>query len=345
MAYAPLDYGALIAGARRGLVDASDVLEVLPDDWASREQVDKFADTWTKTNDEAGHLLEVIGTSLARGTMSDAESILASLGTVDPKINDSGTVTAAGALYLASRAAAATNQRAADGRLSSECRHRHLGIDGGGLLGAIHGTDWLGELSQVQDVDYLRKLAQRLLAPPETSPLATPSARPSEIRSRLQAVLDRDDNAVRIGEFPDGREYKLVSHEILDDMARVRRARLVLEDGQTVMVDRVHNSPSRYSKPDSAAATTPMSAPSPIEARALMAESDGEKGQLGGLITLSTRDIQTSAAFYACILGRNIKIDDGQARITTWLILKQADRPYEDRADQLVITLTRTQSD
>lgn len=76
-----------------------------------------------------------------------------------------------------------------------------------------------------------------------------------------------------------------------------------------------------------------------------MAESDGEKGRLDGLITLSTRDVQTSAAFYACILGRNIKIDDGQARITAWLILKQADRPYEDRADQLVITLTRTQSD
>jgi hypothetical protein len=201
MAYAPLDYGALIAGARRGLVDASDVLEVLPDDWASREQVDRFADTWTKTNDEAGHLLEVIGTSLARGTMSDAESTLASLGTVDPKINGSGTVTAAGALYLASRAAARPTSGLLTAAFLRNADTDTLASMAGGLLGAIHGTDWLGELSQVQDADYLRKLAQMLLAPPETSPLATPSARPSEIGSRLQAVLDRDDNAVRAGNF------------------------------------------------------------------------------------------------------------------------------------------------
>lgn len=55
-----LEYGELIASAREGIVPATDVVEVLPDDWASSEEIDNFRQAWTQTNEETLRLLDVV---------------------------------------------------------------------------------------------------------------------------------------------------------------------------------------------------------------------------------------------------------------------------------------------
>ena len=102
------------------------------------------------------------------------------------------------------------------------------------ILGALHGTHWLGNLAvDVQDGDYIIGLAERNAAH-LTDPPPRPTRRPNTLRRALRdTLLSRRDIH---GEFPDGRHYHLEDVAVLPD-SHVLRARLRLHDGQTAIVD------------------------------------------------------------------------------------------------------------
>jgi hypothetical protein len=121
--------------------------------------------------------------------MSNPEATLERLGCADPKINGAGTVSAAAALYLASRFAA----RPQDGLLSAAFLRKAdtdtLASLTAAILGALHDTHWLGNLAVgVQDADYIAQLAERSAAH-VTDPPPWPSRHPQTLRRTLTNAL------------------------------------------------------------------------------------------------------------------------------------------------------------
>ena len=330
-------FGDSVEAAAAGLVDVDRVLPVLPPNWGSAKDLELFAVTWNDTNKETSQLLAFIADSLHRGAMSNPEATLERLGCADPKINGAGTVSAAAAIYLASRFAA----RPQGGLLSAAFLRKAdtdtLASLTGAILGALHDTHWLGNLAaEVQDADYIASLADRS-ATHVTDPPQWPTRRPNALRRALNdAVLSRRDIH---GEFPDGRQYRLDDLAALHD-GRVLRARLRLDDGQTALVDLLADTtaepsggmreqpprrpqsrsgqPSDKSEPattDNESATrSPLAAPS--------AKTDPAQREAD--VMLATHSIARSAAFYAQLTGRDIPVRAGTAEVTPGLLLHQS---------------------
>jgi hypothetical protein len=278
------------------------------------------------------------------------------LGCTDPKVNGAGTVSAAAAIYLASRFAA----RPQDGLLSAAFLRKGdtdtLASLTAAILGALHDTHWLGNLAaSVQDADYITGLAERS-AGHFTDPSPWPTRRPRTIRRALtDALLYRRDAH---GEFPDGRQYRLDSVAALHD-DRVLRARLRLDDGQTVLVD-LHADPTarsgraRHAHPEqpslplkpasgqpsnkSELATTGNEGTTPTPPRAPMVEAQPSEREAS--LILPTRSIARSAAFYAQLTGREISVRAGTAEITPGLLLhrSEADTPID--ASSVIVQIT-----
>jgi ADP-ribosylglycohydrolase len=142
-------FGDSVDAAAAGLIDTDRVLAAMPSDWGTAHDVELFALTWRDTNKETSQLLAVVADSLQRGAMSNPEATLERLGCTDPKINGAGTVCAAAAVYLASRYAA----RPQGGLLSAAFLRKAdtdtLASLTAAVLGALHDTDWLGDLATV----------------------------------------------------------------------------------------------------------------------------------------------------------------------------------------------------
>lgn len=333
-------FGDSVNAAAQGLIDPGHVLPLLPADWGDARQIDLFAETWESTNRETNDLLGLISQSLDRGAMSDPETTLEELGCSNPKINGAGTVSAAGAIYLASRFAARSQSGLLSAAFLRKADTDTLASLTGAILGALHGTTWLGDLAfNVQDANYLASLAvQTGDHHLETAPW--PTREPRTLRRLLRdALLQRDHP---YGEFPDGRVYRV--DETVDLRGgRMFRARLHLDDGQNVIVDvqtqrtvgsrqqdqALFAEPLRESRPtverdsqprprgvvpgdDSMPAFPPRRPPAP---RFL---------HLGARVILATQNLTRSAAFYAQLTGRNVPVRAGTAEISPEVLLNQA---------------------
>jgi ADP-ribosylglycohydrolase len=333
-------FGDSVEAATAGLIDVDRVLPALPSGWGTPHDLEVFAATWQETNKEVSQLLALITDSLQRGAMSNPEATLERLGCADPKINGSGTVCAAAAVYLASRFAA----RPLDGLLSAAFLRKAdtdtLASLTAALLGALHDTHWLGNLAvDVQDADYITGLAERIAAH-VTDPPPWPTRRPRSLRRTLTNALphSRDSH----GEFPDGRQYRLDDIEALHD-GRVLRARLRLDDGQTVQVDLRSDSLAEFGRerrdhyeqwarqPNPASgqlsdereqAATGNESATPASPAPTAAAQPFERE---ASVILGTRSLARSATFYAQLIGRDIPVRDGTAEITPGLLIHQSD--------------------
>ncbi|MFD3310266.1 ADP-ribosylglycohydrolase family protein [Streptomyces sp. NPDC058694] len=330
-------FGDSVEAAATGLVDVDRVLRVLPTDWGTAHDRERFAVIWQDTNKETSQLLELIADSLHRGAMSNPEVTLERLGCTDPKINGAGTVSAAAAIYLASRFAA----RPQGGLLTAAFLRKGdtdtLASLTAAILGALHDTDWLGSLAlEVQDANYIAGLADRSAAR-VADPSKWPTRRPNALRRALNdALLSR---RTFHSEFPDGRQCHVDDFAVLHD-GRVQRARLFLDDGQTALVDLPTDSTtrsirtsreqsSRQQLPRSGqpngtselvgtsnrGATHTPSAPHLVAGHSTLPEADA---------VLATLSLARSAAFYAQLTGVDIPVHAGTAEIAPGLFLRQS---------------------
>ncbi|GAA2245822.1 hypothetical protein GCM10010413_57120 [Promicromonospora sukumoe] len=333
----PLSFGELLDAARAGLIPPDAALDAIPPQWLGELAMKQFADTWEQTNQETEELLTIADASIRRGAMSNAEATLESLGCTDPKINGAGTVSAVGALYLASRFAA----RPMDGLLTAAFLRRGdtdtLASMTGALLGAVHGKDWLGALAPaVQDSDYITAIATALVEYPDRSAGDSPVGDGSEFR-RHREQWRQDAPEIRVGSrgvFPDGRRYHATGVDMRTDVD-IKRIRLRLEDGQTVLSDirEVRSTPQEPADrdinlvtrfPDTSYQVKDFSPPS------------GESG----VVTALTNSLRETTAFYARLLGREIPIHGNEAVVTEWLHLRQAARELRPgEASSVAVTL------
>ena len=348
-------FGNSVEAASTGLIDISQVLPALPPDWGSARELEAFAATWQETNKETSQLLALIRDSLHRGALSNPDETLEWIGCTDPKVNGAGTISAAAAVYLASRFAA----RSRDGLLSAAFLRKGdtdtLASLTAALLGALHGTNWLEDLAGgVQDASYIAGIAEHsaLRVPAQQ---AWPTRRPRALRDALTNALH--GTRYSHGEFPDGRNYRLTDSFPLQD-GRVMRAWLLLDDGQSVLVD-------LHAKP--VAGTTagrPLHSPPPERIRHAADEPGIEfpsaetshdsttSVQLAGppqtiessrreaTVILATRSLTRSAAFYARLTGRNILARAGTAEIAPGVLLHQVAGDVGIEASSAMVHIT-----
>ena len=229
-----LKFGDSVRAAQHGLVDVRRIMPLLPEGWGGAEDLDVFAHRWHETNRELALLLDIVATSLDRGAASNPEATLEQLGCTDSKFHGSGTISAAGSIYLASRFAARPL-----GGLVSAAYLRKADTDTlasltGALLGAVHGSKWLEPLlAEVQDGRYISEMAARTANRFVTRP-RHPSRPPRLLRRKMRDNLFTRHSGS--GEFPDGREYRL-DHLVPLSEGQATRAILQLSDGQTAVVD------------------------------------------------------------------------------------------------------------
>jgi ADP-ribosylglycohydrolase len=282
----PLRQDDLITAAYSALVPIEAVADAFPIGWANPAREEWFADTWQSTVREMADLLDTASRSLRRGSMSNVTDTLNSLGATG-QYSGSGTNSVAAALYLASRAGSRPMSGLLQAAFETDIDTDTVASMTGSLLGATHGMRWLEPLLDVQDMRYVADLAGRLLgAAPHHNPPPGPSVSARSFTRDL-------DLGSREGWFPDGREYTVIERELIGENPWVVRHRLRLADGQTVIVDRARRTP-----------------PTSTEAEALRPRVP--QGGIAG-VTLPTRNLRATRAFYQQLFGRTLEVTENGA--------------------------------
>lgn len=252
-----LGYGELIDM----LLDKRDLWSVMPEPsevphdwinaWDSNTQT-HFSEAWHAVVDEMIALLATAQKGMNAGALASEGDTLAEIGCTASKILGAGTVSAAGAVYLASRWAA--NPRA--GLLAAAYLPKAdtdtLASMTASILGAFVGHEWMAPLDvQVQDHQYLAQLASALSATQATD-------RPPD-RHETKSSIDRylkDLDSASPGQrlnYVDHRTMLVESREQLPTKSSglsVERFRLTTADGQTLQFVRIHRTPRQGTASD-----------------------------------------------------------------------------------------------
>ena len=253
-----LGYGELVDEIRLSseVWGAAELLDHLPESWT--EQFTKGLgktpeEVWTQTVSEMIDLLEIVSGGLSAGSLGDDEATLRALGCFDKRVNGAGTVSAAAALLLASKSAAnpaaglhnAAFLQDTDTDTDADADTDTVASMTGSLLGALRGTDWLGDLGgSVQDADYFGSLVEAILGharPPITTlPDRITQSRLDRFTSELEEADDRGE--IWVGTLPDGREARVLAPlkaESLSPKLAVRGWSIAVEDGQSIFVKKL----------------------------------------------------------------------------------------------------------
>ncbi|GAA1098794.1 ADP-ribosylglycohydrolase family protein [Nocardiopsis metallicus] len=314
----PLEYGGLVGELLKQTdwADPTVPHEVLPKTWldAFHQHSDlDFHRSWESTAREMTDLLNTAQHSMQRAALADDEETMRALGCFDPKVNGAGTVTAAAACYLADRFSVKPRAGLLKPAFLADADTDTLASMTGGVLGAVHGTPWLTELSPaLQDHAYIASLAERLCSAAGEGPPAAPApAGPAASGGTwLESLADPEGPH----DFADGRTVTAVERERLESSGKqeVERVRLVLGDGQHVMVDRrekpAHDRPARE-----AAATETREPLERAERR------PPEPTAVVSRLALQVADLERTREFYAGILGARVSQNGPALYLSRWL--------------------------
>jgi predicted enzyme related to lactoylglutathione lyase len=272
-------------------------VELTPHGWidAWRLNVETpFDQAWRNATKEITGLLSIAQKGMSGGALASEHATLREIGCTGVKTVGSGTASAVGAVYLASRSAA--NPRA--GLLAAAYLPKAdtdtLASMTGSLLGAFAGTEWMDHLHrQVQDSAYLSELAITPLqshATPRTVPRVTKAITDRFLRS---VENDADGQEMR---FPDGRTVSIEARAALrsrSKSASVTAIYLRADDGQTLQVNRVHRG---ISQPKTSQDQTSL----PLDERA-SEQTPSEIVRVG--VKLDVAQLDVTRSFYEELIG------------------------------------------
>jgi catechol 2,3-dioxygenase-like lactoylglutathione lyase family enzyme len=256
--------------SRQGTLEYGDLLVALMEEyaWQTPEWLDgalparwlkSYSNTtgrsigvaWVDAVGETMDLLRIAHDSLSRAALANDEETLGALGCYDKARNGAGTVTAVAAAYIAARTAA----RPMTGLLRAAFLPRAdtdtLASMAASLLGAIHGTGWLGLLAdQVQDSSYLHRLSMQLVDVSKRPGVSRPDllfSDPATLTMRGISGREVDQFRRRLFDAEQGMPKEFVDHRPVTDFDRfslaasgtasVTRARLRTLDEQTLVID------------------------------------------------------------------------------------------------------------
>ncbi|KJE20118.1 ADP-ribosylglycohydrolase [Frankia torreyi] len=235
-----LGYGALIDD----LIDDKQWAElpshsVVPEDWVRNfeRRGEDFSVSWNKVTSEAIDLLRLGHAAVRRGAVALMRPVLAEMGCLERATSGSGTVTAAAATFVASRTAADPLTGLRETAYLAGGDTDTLASMTGSLLGAIHGSDWLGHLAKdLQDAKLIRNVAISLGSGNSIESRAIRQVRTPEIRL-LQRQLRRSGTGER-AILPDGRAGIVKERSVLRSPTGGTAGELVrlMADGQSIAI-------------------------------------------------------------------------------------------------------------
>ncbi|MBJ7411838.1 MAG: ADP-ribosylglycohydrolase family protein [Phenylobacterium sp.] len=161
-----LRYGELIKASLRGEEYWSRLPDI-HDRWPTWAQAANRADIrehWKLAVAELRQALRTADEAVGAGALAIDRETLAALGCFDRRVNGAGTVSAAAAIFLASRHAASPIEGVVRAAKAKGADTDTLASMTGALLGAVAGIEWLmPHVNSLQDHSYIRELAERLL--------------------------------------------------------------------------------------------------------------------------------------------------------------------------------------
>jgi len=287
---------------------------------------------WQRTCDEVMDLLEIAFEGLSRGATAKDEQTLGRIGVFDKDRLGAGTVAAVATLYVATRTAARPMSGLLRTGFLRDADTDTLCSMTGSVLGALHGTPWLAPLGDVQDRDYIIDSALRLAAVAsgarsDDKELPSPKQPPTSNRIR-KWVTETFDTGLA-SQAPDGRKVRV------DDIRELRtktrsfplRARLITEEGQTLIVDKVLKSPLRDVHTKSAPApeaSGPKSSRSANETKTDPGTPAAAPRSTIVGVELRVTDLNASVAFFEQVLGfQAIRLSPDRTAIGSMLVLAQ----------------------
>lgn len=285
------------------------LLRRVPPEWmhVAAEESRDLRGNWTYAIQEMLEMLMLIEDAARAGTRGDDLGTLERLGVFNKKINGSGTITAAAAIYLASRNAPRPMGGVLRAAFVKNADTDTLASMTGALMGALHGPDWLADLRvRVQDREYIERMADDLTA-----------RALGEERLVLEMKDFVNDHSIRrfkhqleVGEstgpvqLPDMRQGRLVRNFALDSSGNTRAHRWVLEvGGQTLFVDQSAKLPI-VDVEDRIRLSGFKATPQGAQPESM--ERTTEQGRFIGL-TLRVNDLGSIASFYSGALGVSVE--------------------------------------
>ena len=256
-------YAAWCLARRRSRLGFGELLETLIDDaseWSAFPKPDRdrggwfeaakratetpYDMIWDRTADEMRRLLQAAQRGIRAGALADDHSVLKDLGCFGPT-KGVGTSSAAAAAYLAARHATQPIQGILSAAFEMGADTDTLAAMAGGLMGCLAGVDWIpGSWLRVQDANYLRDIASRVVAGPKEAHqrLVEP------VHSLKSVSFDRvedTDQEIKLGGVLPVRATALPDPNTVAKSMAVRSWRLSTSYGQTMYVTKVHRRPMR----------------------------------------------------------------------------------------------------
>ena len=205
---------------------------------------DQYEKQWQLAVDEMQQLLEQSRFGISQGALSIDTEILRQLGCFSRE-KGSGTITAAAAIFLASRYAADPSHGLLEAAFAHGADTDTLASMTGALLSAISGSEWLDQSAEaVQDAEYLKTIGQKLIQ--QDSPTsAYPSTQANEKGKVSSTEMLKNLEQLQRGDrilLADSREATLLEiylHSSSSKATRAKSWKLLTVDGQTLYVKRV----------------------------------------------------------------------------------------------------------
>ncbi|WP_416352785.1 ADP-ribosylglycohydrolase family protein [Arthrobacter sp. TB 26] len=314
-----LEYGELLHAiiGERSWRNPSILMDSVQDDW---HEASKHLDTelsrrnpgylWEATADEMDSLLQIAVNGLSRGPMANDQQTLTELGCFDKRHSGSGTVAAVAAMYIAARTAARPMSGLLRAGFLKDADTDTLCSMTGSILGALHGSSWLGELgTNVQDRSHIVGTGLRMadIANGDHLSKGYSPLQPTHISSAaLRNWATKLFADGHVDTLPDGRQAHI--RDIVELQARSRsfvtRATLVTSDEQTLLVDRVAKRPiergsgSRLGRPNSSEASDHLS-----EAQGRTDASSRDVPAAVLRTELAVPDLPEAASFFTDVVG------------------------------------------
>lgn len=271
-----------------------------------------YEDAWQEVVAEVDNLLQIARAGIEQGALAVDKPVLEQLGAFG-RSSGSGTVSAVGALFLASRYAAQPAGGVVAAAFAKGGDTDTLAAMTGSILGAIHGTEWLGSVVQgLQDAAYIRTLARSIKSDPidyerpqGTSPVTARSfwRKFGEPRPSTSVLL------------PDGRSGSVMR---VDEHA-TRRADLfpltfvvATDDGQTLFLKRVKKQTAQTN-------TTPQTTQDALQPIGRPSTDELDRRPRIGVV-LHVADVDRARQFYGEVVGLNVSRTDDRRTVFAGLL-------------------------
>jgi len=205
----------------------------------------QYEEMWQVTIKEMLQLLELCQEGMKQGSLPIEKKILTQLGCFDKRVKGSGTISAAAAIFLASRFAANPLYGLLEAGFARGSDTDTLASMAGGILGAVAGIEWLGNYTtKVQDANYIRNLAEYLAI--NYNKLQVKQANDIIVKKgNLEALLKKIEASHSTSRIllPDGRKAQISDTINLQSMSKLIVAkswRLTTDDGQSLYIKKIN---------------------------------------------------------------------------------------------------------